>query len=79
MKIIILLLLIWIFPSFLAIRGIYKQLPKDSTIQDLFNFCYGCGWLSLFPIGNIVIWVETLPDISDCPKFITNFLNKKIK
>lgn len=76
---IILILLIWILPSFLAIKGIYKQLPEDSTIQDLFNFCYGCGWLSLFPIGNIVIWVETLPDISDYPKFITNFLNKKIK
>lgn len=76
---IILLLLIWILPGFLAIRGMYKQLPEDSTIRDLFNSCYGCGWFSLFPIGNIVIWVETLPDVSDYPKFITNFLNKKIK
>lgn len=75
---IILILFLWVLPSYLAIRAMYKKLDESSTVKDLFNSCYGLGWMSLIPFVGYVIWVEYLPDLKT-PDFIVNFLNKKIK
>lgn len=72
--ILVITLMAWIIPIFLGLSSIYKQLPTDSTLNDLLDWCYGLGYWCLVPFAGYIVWIDNL-------KFskIEMILNKKIK
>lgn len=70
-------LICWIFPAYLMLNWIYKQLDEDSTIKDLLEYDWGTGWFSFIPLFGYFFWFEHIE--FKTPEFIIKLLNKKIK
>lgn len=70
-------LICWIFPAYLMLNWIYKQLDGDSTIEDLLEYDWNTGWFSLIPMMGYFFLIDTIE--FKTPEFITKLLNKKIK
>lgn len=70
-------LICWVFPAYLMLNWIYRQLDGDSTIKDLLEYEWETGWLSLIPLFGYFLWFDHIE--FKTPEFITKLLNKKIK